>query len=190
MRGGAKEVFDAVKDHGLLWAATTTAAGGGRGVAGGRGGSRRRSSAASSREDASGQSDGVVVGHFEIPGDAAWLCNPGDGLAGDVAGFDIEHRKIPDFVHGAGDLAGGVDLKVENDGLWAAATTAASFGSRGRVLLGFECGRNIIGLPLAREFCLAISAGRCGQQGGDGKKNPESHRCAPSSELLFSNITD
>src|ERR1019366_3165614 len=158
MRCGAKVLFDAVKDHGLLWAATTTAAGGGRGVAGGR-----RSCTASSREDAASECDGVVVGHFEIPGDAAWLCNPGDGLAGDVAGFDIEHRKIPDFVHGAGDLAGGVDLKVENDGLWAAATTAASFGSRGRILLGFECGRNIIGLPLSREFCLAISAGRCGQ---------------------------
>src|ERR1019366_8363724 len=125
MRCGAKVLFDAVKDHGLLWAATTTAAGGGRGIAGGRRGSRRRS-AAPAREDASGQSDGVVVGHFEIPGDAARLCGPGDGLVGDVAGFDIEHRKIPDFVHGAGDLAGGVDLKVENDGLWAAATTAAS----------------------------------------------------------------
>jgi hypothetical protein len=153
------------------WSATT------RGAATARRAATRSTAAATARasacarsaspsDDSPGQSESIIVRHFEVPGDSPRLRDPCDHLPGNHPAFDIQYRRIPDLRHRPAYLAGCIHLEIEHDRLPAASAAAAPrtrFGSGRSVFLRFKRRRNIVRLPFPRQFGLSINAGGRGQ---------------------------
>jgi hypothetical protein len=122
---------------------------------------------ASPGEHTPGQSDRVIVCHFEVPGNSPRLRDQRNGLPSDRAGIDIQHRRISNLRHGPAYLSGRIHLQIQHDRLRPASAAAAPpsiFGSSGRIFLSLKRRRNIVRLPLPRQLGLSINAGGRSQQ--------------------------